>query len=50
MLYEARLKEIQETKLDSLKRAILNEVLLEGNSIKEFSEKHKIKANFMPNE
>lgn len=42
MVYEARLRQINEAKLDSLKKAILNEVLLEGNSIKEFSEKHDV--------
>ena len=40
MIYEAKLKEINETKLDDLKKSILNEILLEGNSIKDFSEKH----------
>ena len=40
MVYEKRLREINETKLDDFKKAILNEVLLEGNSIKEFSHNH----------
>lgn len=40
MVYEERLKEINRVKLDDFKRAILNEVFIDGDSIKDFSKKY----------
>ena len=42
MIYERKIAEIKETKLDELKRSILNDVLLWDVDIKEFAEANNI--------
>lgn len=42
MIYEEKIKQILEANLDSKKKSILNEVILDGMTIKEYSNKHNM--------
>ena len=42
MVYESKLKELIEVDLDDVKKDILHKVLIEGMTIKEYSEKHNL--------
>ena len=42
MIYEARLKEVKEIKLDNIKSSILNQVFIQGVSVKEYAQKHNM--------
>ncbi len=42
MIYEARIKEIKEMKLDNIKTEILNQVLIKGISAKEYAKMHNL--------
>ena len=39
---EARLKEVKEIKLDNIKSSILNQVFIQGVSVKEYAQKHNM--------
>lgn len=42
MIYEERIEKIKQVELDSVKKSILNEVILDGESIKEYANKHNM--------
>lgn len=42
MIYEARIREVQQIKLDEIKKNILNQVLIRGISVKEYALKYDI--------
>ena len=49
MIYEARLKEVKEIKLDNVKSSILNQVFIQGISVKEYAQKHNMSVKDVHN-
>ena len=50
MIYEERLREISQVKLDDFKKAVLEDVLIGGESIKHFSTKYNVSAKDVYNQ
>ena len=50
MIYEEKLKEIYETKLDDFKKSLLENVLIKGESIKEFSVRNNVSVKEVYNQ
>lgn len=42
MIYEERIKKIKQAELDNIKKSILNEIIFDGESIKEYANKHNM--------
>ena len=50
MIYEERLREIKLVKLDDFKKAVLENILIKGESIKDFSLKHNVEPKEVYNQ